>query len=45
MSTAVAQTKNPALESLKINQIQVLGTHNSYARPVDPRLFQAIKRT
>lgn len=43
MSTAVAQTKNPALESLKINQIQVLGTHNSYARPVDPRLFQAIK--
>lgn len=43
VSTVVGQTKNPALESLKINQIQVLGTHNSYARPVDPRLFQAIK--
>lgn len=26
------------LDKLKINQIQVLGTHNSYARPVDPRL-------
>src|SRR6218665_2870889 len=24
-----------ALDNLKINQIQVLGTHNSYARPVD----------
>ncbi|MBO9731446.1 MAG: hypothetical protein J7623_22590 [Chitinophaga sp.] len=28
-----------AVDGLKINQIQVLGTHNSYARPVDPRLL------
>lgn len=25
--------------NVRINQIQVLGTHNSYARPVDPRLL------
>lgn len=25
--------------SVRINQIQVLGTHNSYAQPVDPRLL------
>ncbi len=27
--------RNEKLDHLKINQIQVLGTHNSYARPVD----------
>ncbi|WP_454881000.1 Ca2+-dependent phosphoinositide-specific phospholipase C [Sphingobacterium detergens] len=32
------QSELPQLNALKINQIQVLGTHNSYARPVDPRL-------
>ena len=32
-----AQTK--ALNSLKINEIQVLGTHNSYAQPVDSTLM------
>lgn len=35
---ACAQTpagKSKKLDHLKINQIQVLGTHNSYARPVD----------
>lgn len=42
-SSVLAQQKNTALEQLKINQIQVLGTHNSYARPVDPKLFEAIK--
>ncbi|MCG1035040.1 Ca2+-dependent phosphoinositide-specific phospholipase C [Polaribacter sargassicola] len=26
-------------ETLKINQIQVLGTHNSYAKPVDEKVF------
>jgi hypothetical protein len=29
-------------ETLRINQIQVLGTHNSYARPVDPRLLAIV---
>lgn len=28
-------------DNLKINEIQVLGTHNSYARPVDPKLLAA----
>lgn len=27
----------PALEDLKLNQIQVVGTHNSYHLPADPR--------
>ncbi|MCD8539764.1 MAG: phosphatidylinositol-specific phospholipase C1-like protein [Leadbetterella sp.] len=29
-----------SIDKLKINQIQVLGTHNSYARPVDPALLE-----
>lgn len=33
----LAQTK--ALNPLKINEIQVLGTHNSYAQPVDSTLM------
>ncbi len=28
--------------SLKINEIQVLGTHNSYAQPVDPRVLAMV---
>lgn len=32
------EIEQPQFNELKINQIQVLGTHNSYARPVDPRL-------
>ncbi|SHH53646.1 Phosphoinositide phospholipase C, Ca2+-dependent [Chryseobacterium oranimense] len=27
-------------KDLKINQIQVLGTHNSYAKPVDPKVLK-----
>ncbi|WP_235817914.1 Ca2+-dependent phosphoinositide-specific phospholipase C [Formosa haliotis] len=29
-------------KTLKINQIQVLGTHNSYAKPVDPKVFELV---
>lgn len=29
---------------LKINQIQVLGTHNSYAQPVDPKLLDHVSK-
>lgn len=40
---AVAQAPHPAAESaedsLRINQIQVVGTHNSYAMPADPRVM------
>lgn len=31
-------------EDLKINQIQVLGTHNSYAQPVDPNLIDYVSK-
>lgn len=40
---AVAQGPKPAAalpqDALKINQIQVVGTHNSYAIPADPRVM------
>jgi len=42
-SISMAQQQKSTLEQAKINQIQVLGTHNSYARPVDPKLFAAIQ--
>ncbi len=39
---ALAQ-ENPGLNpNLKLNQLQVLGTHNSYAMPVDKRLLAVI---
>jgi Phosphoinositide phospholipase C, Ca2+-dependent len=31
-----------ALPDVKINEIQVLGTHNSYAQKVDPKLLQIV---
>jgi hypothetical protein len=31
-----------ALPDVKINEIQVLGTHNSYAQKVDPKLLQMV---
>ncbi len=40
---AMAQNKkefNGYPNDLKINQIQVLGTHNSYAKPVDPKVLK-----
>ncbi|GAA4160981.1 phosphatidylinositol-specific phospholipase C1-like protein [Chryseobacterium ginsenosidimutans] len=40
---AVAQNKKEFSgypKDLKINQIQVLGTHNSYAKPVDPKVLK-----
>lgn len=36
---AVYAQQGKSIDALKINQIQVLGTHNSYARPVDPKLL------
>ncbi|WP_294278332.1 Ca2+-dependent phosphoinositide-specific phospholipase C [uncultured Sphingomonas sp.] len=37
---ALAQSApRPADETLKLNQIQVVGTHNSYALPADPRVM------
>jgi hypothetical protein len=40
---AIAQNKKEFSgypKDLKINQIQVLGTHNSYAKPVDPKVLK-----
>lgn len=37
-STAAAQTPQP-----RLNQIQVIGTHNSYSQPADPRVFSVMK--
>mgnify|MGYP001107901700 CR=1 FL=1 len=39
MATAQALKMNASVDQLKINQIQVLGTHNSYAQPVDTTLL------
>lgn len=40
-----AQNKKPEFSAipkdLKINEIQILGTHNSYAQPVDPQVIEA----
>lgn len=32
-----------APEKLKINELQVLGTHNSYAQPVDPKVLAMVE--
>ncbi|GAB3889191.1 phosphatidylinositol-specific phospholipase C1-like protein [Spirosoma agri] len=32
------------LDSLPINKIQVIGSHNSYKQPIDPALVQVLKR-
>jgi hypothetical protein len=33
------------LDGLKLNQIQCLGSHNSYKQPIDPALMKLLKRT
>lgn len=49
-SCASAQSKTKPLEfgnapkRLKINQIQVLGTHNSYAQPIDSNLMNFVSK-
>ncbi|WKL58962.1 phosphatidylinositol-specific phospholipase C1-like protein [Asticcacaulis sp. ZE23SCel15] len=39
---AAAKDFETAPRDLKLNEIQVLGTHNSYARPVDKRLLAVV---
>lgn len=34
----------PNLDSLPINQVQVIGSHNSYKQAIDPALFQRLQR-
>ena len=35
----------PDLDSKKINQVQVIGSHNSYKQAIDPALFTMLTRT
>lgn len=39
-----AKSENQLPKDLRINQIQVLGTHNSYAEPVDPNLLDYVSK-
>jgi len=39
---AAASQALAASDDLKINQIQVIGTHNSYSQPTDPRVFEVM---
>ncbi|ADB38701.1 phosphatidylinositol-specific phospholipase C1-like protein [Spirosoma linguale] len=35
----------PSIDSLKLNQIQCIGSHNSYKQAIDPALFALLSRT
>lgn len=39
--TALAQAQDKC-QNLRINQLQVVGTHNSYAQPVDPKVLDLV---
>jgi len=41
-ATSPTDRSESASDNLKLNQIQVLGTHNSYARPADKRLLAQV---
>lgn len=46
LASAAAAAPAPAPQpgdQLKLNQIQVVGTHNSYSQPADPRVFAVMK--
>jgi len=40
---ALAAAAGRGMDALPINQLQVLGTHNSYARPIDPQLVKLVQ--
>lgn len=42
LAVGCATPRGAYTDGLKLNQIQVLGTHNSYAQPVDPRLLAIV---
>ena len=35
---------NPSPDNLSLNQIQVIGSHNSYKQPLDPPVYQMLKK-
>lgn len=40
----IAAFVSPEIDSLKINQIQCIGSHNSYKQAIDPALFGMLKK-
>ena len=36
--------KNDELDNLPMNRIQVIGSHNSYKKAIDPALFKVLQR-
>ena len=45
LTLGVAAFIVPDLNGLKINQVQVIGSHNSYKQAIDPALFTLLTRT
>jgi len=45
LSLVLAAFAVPDLDTLKINQVQVIGSHNSYKQAIDPALFRMLTRT
>ncbi|WP_313001096.1 hypothetical protein [Chryseobacterium gleum] len=39
--TALIQAQDKC-QNVRINQLQILGTHNSYAQPADPRVLELV---
>ena len=44
-SLAVAQPSPPLADSLRLNQIQMIGSHNSYKQAIDPPLLALLRQT
>ncbi|MDQ4139989.1 MAG: Ca2+-dependent phosphoinositide-specific phospholipase C, partial [Bacteroidota bacterium] len=38
------RTDVPSPDNLSLNQIQVIGSHNSYKQPLDPPVYQMLKK-
>jgi len=45
MLSLVTALTPPRLDALKLNQIQCIGSHNSYKQAIDPALFSMLTRT
>ncbi len=45
IALAITAFSIPDLDSKKINQVQVIGSHNSYKQAIDPALFTMLTRT
>ena len=43
LTAATLAAESPA-DRFRLNQMQVLGSHNSYKQPIDPSLFQLLRK-